>query len=160
MCPLVLLACYPEAWALPDGQPDHRGDPGRAVADHPSGRHPRLHRHAGLGATWRTHPPAGAGGDHRSRRPLPDLRENTERPITLTHGTQPAGGTDPAANIVAAAKLALASPAVPRRRPVSRDGHAGERIAAVLLDGDRAGLCLAGVVPQARPGEVTGSRTN
>jgi UDP-N-acetylglucosamine 2-epimerase (non-hydrolysing) len=66
--------------------------------------------------------------------PCLTLRENTERPITLTHGTNQLVGTDPG-QIVAAAKLALASPGVPRR-PALWDGHAGERIAAMLLDGD------------------------
>ncbi len=68
--------------------------------------------------------------------PCLTLRENTERPITLTHGTNQLVGTDPG-QIVAAAKLALASPGLPRR-PALWDGHAGERIAAVLLDGEAA----------------------
>ena len=42
--------------------------------------------------------------------PCLTLRENTERPITLTHGTNQLVGTDPG-QIVAAAKLALAAPA-------------------------------------------------
>jgi len=90
--------------------------------------------------------------------PCLTLRENTERPITLTHGTNQLVGTDPA-QIVAAAKLALASPAVPRR-PALWDGHAGERIAAVLLDGDKDRPRPDRVIPQARPGEIAGSRTN
>ena len=68
--------------------------------------------------------------------PCLTLRENTERPITLTHGTNQLVGTDPG-QIVAAAKLALAAPGAPRR-PALWDGHAGERIAAVLLDGEAA----------------------
>jgi UDP-N-acetylglucosamine 2-epimerase (non-hydrolysing) len=90
--------------------------------------------------------------------PCLTLRENTERPITLTHGTNQLVGTDPA-QIVAAAKLALAAPMVPRR-PALWDGHAGERIAAVLLDGHPDRPRPAGVVPQARPDEVTGSRSS
>jgi UDP-N-acetylglucosamine 2-epimerase (non-hydrolysing) len=90
--------------------------------------------------------------------PCLTLRENTERPITLTHGTNQLVGTDPG-QIVAAAKLALASPAVPRR-PALWDGHAGERIAAVLLDGGADQPRRAGVVPQARPGDIAGSRTS
>ncbi len=89
--------------------------------------------------------------------PCLTLRENTERPITLTHGTNQLVGTDPS-QIVAAAKLALASPGVPRR-PALWDGQAGERIAAVLLDGDAGRPVPADLVPQARPGEVAGSRT-
>jgi UDP-N-acetylglucosamine 2-epimerase (non-hydrolysing) len=90
--------------------------------------------------------------------PCLTLRENTERPITVTHGTNQLVGTDPG-QIVAAAKLALASPAVPRR-PALWDGHAGGRIAAVLLDSDAGGPRPTGVVPHARPSEESGSRTS
>jgi UDP-N-acetylglucosamine 2-epimerase (non-hydrolysing) len=86
--------------------------------------------------------------------PCLTLRENTERPITLTHGTNQLVGTDPG-QIVAAAKLALASPGLPRR-PALWDGHAGERIAAMLLDGEAEAGRPAGAVPQARSGEVAG----
>ncbi|SRR5712691_2608834 len=90
--------------------------------------------------------------------PCLTLRENTERPITLTHGTNQLVGTDPG-QIVAAAKLVLASPGVPRR-PALWDGHAGERIAARLLDDDADRPRPTGVVPKARPVEVTGSRAS
>jgi UDP-N-acetylglucosamine 2-epimerase (non-hydrolysing) len=86
--------------------------------------------------------------------PCLTLRENTERPITVTHGTNQLVGSDPE-QIIAAAKLALGSPPVPRR-PALWDGHAGERIAAVLLDGDADRPRPTSVVPQARPGEVSG----
>lgn len=59
------------------------------------------------------------------------LRENTERPITVTMGTNKIVGTD-TARIVAAASVALAEPA---REPVSIplwDGHTAERIVAAL----------------------------
>lgn len=62
--------------------------------------------------------------------PCLTLRENTERPITITEGTNRLVGTDPT-NIIAAATETLASPPPPRC-PALWDGHAGERIAAVL----------------------------
>jgi UDP-N-acetylglucosamine 2-epimerase (non-hydrolysing) len=65
--------------------------------------------------------------------PCLTLRENTERPITVTDGTNRVVGTD-AASIVAAAMQALDSPPV-ARSPALWDGAAGERIAdAVLTD--------------------------
>jgi|RhiMethySRZTD1v2_1073278.scaffolds.fasta_scaffold32795_5 UDP-N-acetylglucosamine 2-epimerase (non-hydrolysing) len=68
--------------------------------------------------------------------PCLTLRENTERPITLTRGTNRLVGTD-TGRIVAAARRALAAK---RRRPPSIpmwDGRAAERIARVLA-ADRA----------------------
>ncbi|MEZ5374897.1 MAG: UDP-N-acetylglucosamine 2-epimerase (non-hydrolyzing) [Acidimicrobiales bacterium] len=62
--------------------------------------------------------------------PCLTLRENTERPITITEGTNTLVGTDPAA-IIAAAGRALAGKVEPRC-PELWDGHAGDRIAAVL----------------------------
>ena len=63
--------------------------------------------------------------------PCLTLRDNTERPITLTEGTNQLVGRDPA-SIIAAARHVLADPPAPRR-PVLWDGHAAERVAAVLL---------------------------
>ena len=63
--------------------------------------------------------------------PCLTLRENTERPITVTEGTNQVVGRDPRA-VVAAALASLASPP-PARRPDLWDGRAGERIAQVLL---------------------------
>ena len=62
--------------------------------------------------------------------PCLTLRENTERPITLTRGTNQLVGTDPArlAEAWALVKRATAAPEVP---PLW-DGRAAERIAAVL----------------------------
>jgi UDP-N-acetylglucosamine 2-epimerase (non-hydrolysing) len=72
--------------------------------------------------------------------PCLTLRENTERPITITHGTNRLVGTDPD-RIVGAARLALSgSPAA--RRPALWDGNAGQRIAAALVAG------LGGSVPR------------
>ena len=66
--------------------------------------------------------------------PCLTLRANTERPITLTEGTNQLVGRDPD-RIVAAARQVLASPPA-RRQPALWDGHAGERIAATLLTYD------------------------
>ncbi len=62
--------------------------------------------------------------------PCLTLRENTERPVTITHGTNQLVGTDPTAirEAWARVKQAVAAPAVP---PLW-DGQAAERIADVL----------------------------
>jgi UDP-N-acetylglucosamine 2-epimerase (non-hydrolysing) len=74
--------------------------------------------------------------------PCLTLRDSTERPITVTDGTNRLVGTEPG-RIVAAARQVLDAPPPPRC-PALWDGRAGERIAAVLLR-------------QARPRPVTGS---
>ncbi|MFQ5890805.1 MAG: non-hydrolyzing UDP-N-acetylglucosamine 2-epimerase [Gemmatimonadota bacterium] len=63
--------------------------------------------------------------------PCLTLRDNTERPITITRGTNRLVGSDPR-RIVTEASRILASP--PKRRPVIPlwDGRAAARIAAVL----------------------------
>jgi UDP-N-acetylglucosamine 2-epimerase (non-hydrolysing) len=68
--------------------------------------------------------------------PCVTLRDNTERPITVTEGTNTLAGTDPA-RIVQVAEAVLASPPAPRR-PELWDGHAGTRIAEVIVAGGRA----------------------
>lgn len=65
--------------------------------------------------------------------PCLTMRNNTERPITISEGTNQVVGTEPA-TIVAAARAAL-DQGVVRRRPALWDGHASERIAEVLLNG-------------------------
>lgn len=65
--------------------------------------------------------------------PCLTLRENTERPITITHGTNRLVGFDPA-RIRDAAATALGRPASTRRPPLW-DGHTAERVAAVLAAG-------------------------
>lgn len=65
--------------------------------------------------------------------PCLTLRDNTERPITITEGTNRLVGRDPV-QIVAAARSVLENPP-PRQAPALWDGHAGERIAAVLAAG-------------------------
>lgn len=64
--------------------------------------------------------------------PCLTLRENTERPITVEHGTNVVVGTD-TSRIVAEARLALDSEErmVPRQPPLW-DGHTAERICDVL----------------------------
>jgi UDP-N-acetylglucosamine 2-epimerase (non-hydrolysing) len=63
--------------------------------------------------------------------PCLTLRDTTERPITCELGTNRVIGTDPAA-IPPAARAALATEWRPASIPLW-DGHAGERIAEVLL---------------------------
>ena len=65
--------------------------------------------------------------------PCLTLRDNTERPITVTEGTNQLVGRDPK-RIVAAARGVFEAPP-PRRSPALWDGRAGERIAAALLAG-------------------------
>ncbi len=62
--------------------------------------------------------------------PCVTLRDNTERPITLSEGTNVLGGTAPA-GIVAAARAALAGERR-GRRPALWDGHAAARIVHAL----------------------------
>jgi UDP-N-acetylglucosamine 2-epimerase (non-hydrolysing) len=64
--------------------------------------------------------------------PCLTLRENTERPITISQGTNLLVGTDPA-KIVAAAKEVLAGKSKAGRIPPLWDGHAAERIVETLL---------------------------
>jgi UDP-N-acetylglucosamine 2-epimerase (non-hydrolysing) len=65
--------------------------------------------------------------------PCLTLRENTERPVTLTHGTNTLTGCRRPA-IVAAARKALAAGRPPSRElPPLWDGHAAERIVQRIL---------------------------
>jgi UDP-N-acetylglucosamine 2-epimerase (non-hydrolysing) len=64
--------------------------------------------------------------------PCLTLRDSTERPITLTEGTNRLVGRVPDL-IVRAALEVMATPPPPPRRPALWDGHAGQRIAAVLV---------------------------
>ena len=63
--------------------------------------------------------------------PCLTLRANTERPITITEGTNRLLGDDPAA-VLPAARAILGGQVPPARSPRLWDGKAGERIAAVL----------------------------
>ena len=67
--------------------------------------------------------------------PCLTLRENTERPITITHGTNTLVGLDPDA-IRRAAQRVLRSQARPSAPPLW-DGRTSERIASILLLGTR-----------------------
>lgn len=62
------------------------------------------------------------------------LRDNTERPVTISAGTNTLLGLDPAAIGGIPAALAARGPA-PTEPPPLWDGHAAERIADVLLGG-------------------------
>ena len=64
--------------------------------------------------------------------PCVTLRENTERPVTCTLGTNRLVGTDPVA-VRAGTTDALLAARAPAEIPLW-DGHAGPRIAEVLLD--------------------------
>src|SRR5208283_1000670 len=64
--------------------------------------------------------------------PCLTLRENTERPVTISEGTNLLVGTDPA-KIVAAARDALAGKSKAGRIPPLWDGHTAERIVEILL---------------------------
>ncbi len=64
--------------------------------------------------------------------PCLTLRDNTERPVTVTHGTNRVVGLDPVA-IVAAAATALDGETTASAPPLW-DGRTSERIAAILLD--------------------------
>jgi UDP-N-acetylglucosamine 2-epimerase (non-hydrolysing) len=63
--------------------------------------------------------------------PCLTLRANTERPITISEGTNRLLGTDPASIVPAAFEILDGGP-IPPRSPALWDGHAGERIAAVI----------------------------
>ena len=65
--------------------------------------------------------------------PCLTVRDNTERPITISEGTNRLVGRDPAA-IVREALDVLANGVQPRR-PELWDGHAGGRIAEILISG-------------------------
>lgn len=64
--------------------------------------------------------------------PCLTMRENTERPVTITHGTNVLVGTSPEA-IMAAADRALAATKSAVSVPDLWDGHAAERILDILL---------------------------
>ena len=63
--------------------------------------------------------------------PCLTLRENTERPVTVTEGTNVLVGNDPS-RITAEARAVLAGRGKAGRIPELWDGHAAERIVAIL----------------------------
>jgi UDP-N-acetylglucosamine 2-epimerase (non-hydrolysing) len=68
--------------------------------------------------------------------PCLTLRPNTERPVTITHGSNRLATP---ANLLPLLDEALGGEFDVTRRPPLWDGHAGERIAEVIVDwlGDR-----------------------
>ena len=69
--------------------------------------------------------------------PCLTLRDSTERPVTLTEGTNRLVGREPD-RIIRAAREVIAAPPPPPRRPALWDGQAGQRIAAALVEGHDA----------------------
>ncbi len=65
--------------------------------------------------------------------PCLTLRENTERPITVLEGTNTLVGSDPA-RIVAETRRILAGESKAGQVPELWDGHAAERIVAMLRE--------------------------
>lgn len=65
--------------------------------------------------------------------PCLTLRENTERPVTISQGTNQLIGTNPA-KIIATANEILSGKGKAGRIPPFWDGHAAERIVKILLD--------------------------
>jgi UDP-N-acetylglucosamine 2-epimerase (non-hydrolysing) len=63
--------------------------------------------------------------------PCLTLRENTERPITISHGTNRLVGTNPERITAAVREILSASPTA-GRLPELWDGHAAERIVSIL----------------------------
>ncbi len=63
--------------------------------------------------------------------PCLTLRENTERPATVEHGSNQVVGVD-SDRILAAARTILSNPARPSERPPLWDGKAASRIVAIL----------------------------
>lgn len=63
--------------------------------------------------------------------PCLTVRDNTERPVTISHGTNQLVGRDPQ-RLLEAAMKSLKESAVPKQRPELWDGRASERIAAIV----------------------------
>ncbi|MCG5497525.1 non-hydrolyzing UDP-N-acetylglucosamine 2-epimerase [Ectothiorhodospira variabilis] len=80
--------------------------------------------------------------------PCITLRHNTERPITVTEGTNTLVGNDPQ-RIIAALKAALKPTSRPERIPEYWDGNAAERIAAILKPWLSAGISGQNTAPHA-----------
>ena len=83
--------------------------------------------------------------------PCLTLRDSTERPVTVTHGTNTVVGLDPERIVAEAARVLRDG--VEARCPPLWDGRAGERIASVLLADPPAGGRRR---PTALPGDATG----
>jgi UDP-N-acetylglucosamine 2-epimerase (non-hydrolysing) len=68
--------------------------------------------------------------------PCLTFRENTERPITITHGTNRLVGLDPR-RVASAVDDIMTSTGPPQRVPEMWDGHSAERIIAILRQSGR-----------------------
>jgi UDP-N-acetylglucosamine 2-epimerase (non-hydrolysing) len=68
--------------------------------------------------------------------PCLTMRKNTERPVTVTEGTNEVIGSSPE-RIVAASMAVLEGKGREGRVPALWDGHAAERIVWVILDAQR-----------------------
>jgi UDP-N-acetylglucosamine 2-epimerase (non-hydrolysing) len=66
--------------------------------------------------------------------PCVTVRETTEKPATVESGTNVLVGRDPQ-RLIAATRDAMARGPARRERPWYWDGHAGERIARILVEG-------------------------
>ncbi len=73
--------------------------------------------------------------------PCLTLRENTERPVTVSEGTNQLVGTNPG-KIVAAAKESLSGKSKTGKIPPLWDGHAAQRIVEILLKSVPRGCSL------------------
>ena len=125
VCPVVLPA-HPRAAARLRGIPDcHRSASSRLRVTSTSSR-------SRLRPAWCSRSLGGVQEETTVLGvPCLTLRENTERPITITEGTNQLVGRDPE-RIVKTALRVLETPPPPRA-PALWDGRAAQRIAAVLL---------------------------
>jgi UDP-N-acetylglucosamine 2-epimerase (non-hydrolysing) len=82
--------------------------------------------------------------------PCLTLRDSTERPITLTEGTNRLVGRNPDL-IVRAAFEVLAAPPPRPAKPALWDGQAGRRIAATLVAGHDASRRVAAALVEGKP---------
>ena len=75
--------------------------------------------------------------------PCLTLRNNTERPVTVTEGTNQLVGREPERIVRAARAVLDAPPPTPgqARRPALWDGQAGQRIAAALTTEPATSFC-------------------
>lgn len=69
--------------------------------------------------------------------PCLTLRDNTERPVTITHGTNQLIGRDPEAIVSAAMEILDSDPPEAGRVPELWDGKSAQRLAEVLRNGVR-----------------------
>ncbi len=77
--------------------------------------------------------------------PCLTLRENTERPVTVSSGTNVLVGTDPS-KVVAAAEQILRGDGKKGQTPPLWDGHAAERIVKILLRAELRGKSRADIM--------------